>query len=47
MSDKNYFKRHKDVISLLKDGLSINKTSKLTSKAFVTVKAVKLKIDNI
>ncbi len=40
MSDKNYLKRHKDVVSLLNDGLSINKTSKLTGKAFVTVKSV-------
>ena len=40
MSDKDYMKRHKDVINLLKDGLSLNKISKLTGKAFVTVKSV-------
>jgi DNA invertase Pin-like site-specific DNA recombinase len=44
MSDSKYFKRHKDVISLLKDGLSINKVSKLTGKAFVTVRAVNHRI---
>lgn len=41
MSKENYLKRHKDVISLLKDGLSINKISKLTCKSFVTVRRVK------
>lgn len=41
MTDKSYLQRHKDIISLLKDGLSINKISKLTGKAFITVKAVK------
>lgn len=40
MSNKDYMKRHKDVLSLLKDGLSINKISKLTGKAFVTVRSV-------
>ncbi len=45
MSFDNYMKRHKDVISLLKDGLSLNKVSKLTGKAFVTVKSVKQKMD--
>jgi len=40
MTTKNYLKRHKDVISLLKDGLSVSKVSKLTSKAYVTVKRV-------
>ncbi|MGG6229360.1 recombinase family protein [Tenacibaculum sp. SDUM215027] len=45
MSDKDYLKRHKDVVNLLKDGLSLNKISKLTGKAFVTVKAVKLKLE--
>ena len=40
-----YLKRHKDVTSLLKDGLSLNKISKLTGKAFVTVKAVKEKLE--
>jgi DNA invertase Pin-like site-specific DNA recombinase len=40
MSNENYMKRHKDVSNLLKDGLSINKVSKLTGKAFVTVKKV-------
>ena len=43
MTDKAYLKRHKDVISLLKDGLSVSKTSKLTGKAFVTVRKVKLR----
>lgn len=41
MSKETYLKRHKDVISLLKDGLSINKISKLTCKSFVTVRRVK------
>ena len=40
MSNQDYYRRHKDVISLLKDGLSLNKISKLTGKAFVTVKSV-------
>lgn len=44
MSDFDYFKRHKDIVSLLKDGLSLNKISKLTGKAFVTVKKVNDKI---
>lgn len=42
MTKENYLKRHKDVISLLKDGLSVSKTSKLTGKAYTTVKRVKL-----
>lgn len=45
MSHKDYMKRHKDVVSLLKDGLSLNKISKLTGKAFVTIKAVKNKLE--
>lgn len=44
MSHKDYFKRHRDIISLLNDGLSLNKISKLTGKAYVTVKAVKEKL---
>ena len=43
MTDKAYLKRHRDVLSLLKDGLSISKIAKLTGKAFVTVRKVKLK----
>ena len=43
MTDKAYLKRHRDVLSLLKDGLSISKTSKLTGKAFVTVRKVKMR----
>ena len=43
MSDKAYLKRHKDITSLLKDGLSISKTAKLTGKAYVTVRKVKLR----
>jgi DNA invertase Pin-like site-specific DNA recombinase len=42
MTNEAYLKRHKDVISLLKDGLSVSKASKLTGKAYVTVKRVKL-----
>lgn len=45
MSHKDYMKRHKDVVNLLKDGLSLNKISKLTGKAFVTVKSVKQKLE--
>lgn len=41
MTKDNYLRRHKDVISLLKDGLSVSKISKLTGKAYVTVKRVK------
>jgi DNA invertase Pin-like site-specific DNA recombinase len=41
MSNEDYMNRHKDVISLLKDNLSMNKTSKLTGKSFVTVREVK------
>ncbi|GFD83549.1 recombinase family protein [Tenacibaculum sp. IMCC1] len=41
MSKENYLKRHKDIISLLNDGISISKTSKLTGKAYTTVKRVK------
>ena len=44
MSNKDYLMRHKDVVSLLKDGLSVNKVSKLTGKAYVTVRRVKEKI---
>jgi DNA invertase Pin-like site-specific DNA recombinase len=40
MSNENYMMRHKDVVSLLKDNLSMNKTSKLTGKSFVTVREV-------
>ncbi|MCZ4693313.1 recombinase family protein [Ancylomarina euxinus] len=47
MSDKDYLKRHKDVVSLLKDGLSLNKISKLTGKAFVTVKSVDQKLNSL
>jgi DNA invertase Pin-like site-specific DNA recombinase len=43
MSDKAYLKRHRDIISLLKDGLSISKIAKLTGKAYVTVRKVKLR----
>jgi DNA invertase Pin-like site-specific DNA recombinase len=43
MSDKDYLKRHKDIISLLKDGLSVSKIAKLTGKAYVTVRRVKYK----
>ena len=43
MTTEAYLKRHKDVISLLKDGLSVSKTSKLTGKAFVTVRKVKMR----
>lgn len=47
ISDSDYFKRHKDVISLLKDGLSITKVSKLTGKAFVTVKSVSKRVGSL
>ena len=42
MSNEDFILRHKDVISLLKDGLSITKISRLTGKAYVTVRKVKL-----
>jgi DNA invertase Pin-like site-specific DNA recombinase len=42
MSQSNYLKKHIDIISLLKDELSVSKISKLTGKAFVTVRRVKL-----
>lgn len=45
MSLHKYLTRHKDVVALLHDGLSIHKTSKLTGKAFVTVKSVALKLE--
>jgi len=45
ISKENYAKRHKDIISLLKDGLSYYKVSKLTGKAYVTVKKVAFKMD--
>ncbi|WP_108802767.1 recombinase family protein [Aquimarina sp. Aq107] len=45
MTNENYIKRHKDIVSLLKDGLSINKISRLTGKAFVTVKSVKERME--
>ena len=41
MTDDNYFKRHNDIVELLKYGLSMNKVSKYTGKAFVTVQKVK------
>lgn len=44
MTHKDYIKRHKDVINLLKAGLSISKISKLTGKAFVTVKSVEKRL---
>jgi DNA invertase Pin-like site-specific DNA recombinase len=47
MTDENYFKRHKDVINLLKYGLSLNKVSKITGKAFVTVKSVNQRLNVI
>jgi DNA invertase Pin-like site-specific DNA recombinase len=47
MTDVAYLKRHKDVISLLKDGLSVSKISKLTCKAYVTVRRVKKVYDII
>ncbi len=46
MSDENYFKRHKDVINLLNYGISLNQISKITGKAFVTVKSVKLRSES-
>jgi DNA invertase Pin-like site-specific DNA recombinase len=46
MSNSDYLKRHRDIISLLKDGLSVSKTSKLTGKAFITVRRVKLRYFN-
>lgn len=45
MSNTNYFKRHKDVVELLKDGLSMNKISKYTGKSFVTIKQVKTRLN--
>lgn len=47
MTDTDYFNRHKDVVELLKDGLSMNKISKYTKKSFVTVKAVKLRMEEV
>ncbi len=47
MSDVDYLNRHKDVVELLNDGLSLNKTSKYTKKSFVTVKAVKLRMEQV
>lgn len=44
MADDDYLNRHKDIVELLNDGLSMNKVSKYTKKAFVTVKKVKLKM---
>ncbi|WP_159021267.1 recombinase family protein [Formosa sp. L2A11] len=46
ISDDKYFNRHKDVVELLKDGLSINKISKYTGKSFVTIKKVKTRLEN-
>ena len=46
MTNKDYLKRHKDIIGLLKDGLSVSKVSKLTGKAYVTVKRVKISYEN-
>jgi DNA invertase Pin-like site-specific DNA recombinase len=43
MTNQAYLKRHKDIISLLKDNLSISKISKLTGKAYVTVKRVEMR----
>ena len=42
MTDKAYLKRHRDVLSLLKDGLSISKIAKLTGKVYVTVGKVEV-----
>ena len=47
MADEDYFNRHKDVVELLKDGLSMNKISKYTKKSFVTVKAVKVRMEEV
>ena len=44
MADEDYLTRHKDIVELLNDGLSMNKVSKYTKKAFVTVKKVKLRM---
>ena len=47
MSDTDCLIRHKDVVELLKDGLSMNKTSKYTGKAFVTLKAFKMRMEQV
>ncbi|MDL5514022.1 recombinase family protein [Arenibacter sp. M-2] len=47
MTDEDYLTRHKDIVELLKDGLSMNKISKYTKKAFVTVRAVKLRMAEV
>ncbi|MCM4153653.1 recombinase family protein [Arenibacter sp. N53] len=44
MADEDYLTRHKDIVELINDGLSMNKVSKYTKKAFVTVKKVKLRM---
>lgn len=45
ISSEKYAKRHKDIIALLKDGFSYYKISKLTGKAFTTVKSVAKRFD--
>ncbi|MCK0109536.1 recombinase family protein [Flavobacteriaceae bacterium S0825] len=47
MSNTKYLERHKDVVELLKDGLSLNKVSKYTKKAFVTVKKVQTRLEKV
>lgn len=47
MNDTKYLERHKDVVELLKDGLSLNKVSKYTKKAFVTVKKVQMRMEKV
>tara|TARA_R110000868_G_scaffold410687_1_gene699740 strand:- start:1264 stop:1413 length:150 start_codon:yes stop_codon:yes gene_type:complete len=47
MADEDYLTRHKDIVELLNDGLSMNKVSKYTKKAFVTVKKVKLRMEEV
>ncbi|MEP1488602.1 MAG: recombinase family protein [Algibacter sp.] len=47
MTDDNYFKRHKDIVELLKEGLSMNKVSKYTGKAFITVQKVKNRLGEV
>ena len=47
IADEDYLTRHKDIVELLNDGLSMNKVSKYTKKAFVTVKKVKLRMAEV
>lgn len=45
MTDENYFKRNKDIVSLLEAKMSLNKTAKLTGKSYLTVRNVKIRYE--